>query len=113
MSCIFCQIASKEMPSELLHEDDDIIAFRDINPHAPVHILVLPKKHITSLNEMNDEDLPLLGKMAHVARELATNEGIAERGFRIVVNCGQEGGQTVGHIHMHTLGGRQLNGYLG
>ncbi|MBT4511373.1 MAG: histidine triad nucleotide-binding protein [Chloroflexi bacterium] len=113
MPCIFCQIASKEISSELLHEDDDLIAFRDINPQAPVHILVLPKKHITSLNEMKDEDFPLLGKMAHVARELATKEGIVERGFRIAVNCGQEGGQTVGHLHMHTLGGRQLKGELG
>ncbi len=113
MPCIFCQIAAKEIPSELLHEDDDLVAFRDINPQAPVHILVLPKKHIASLNEMNDEDFPLLSKMAHLARELATKEGIAEKGFRIAVNCGQEGKQTVGHIHMHTLGGRQLKGELG
>ena len=113
MPCIFCQIAAKEMPSEQLYQDDDLVAIRDINPQAPVYILVMPKKHISSLNEMNDEDFPLLSKMVYVAREIATNEGIAERGFRIVVNCGHEGKQTVGHIHMHALGGRQLKGTLG
>lgn len=106
MSCIFCQIARKEAPSDLVHEDDELVAFRDIQPQAPVHILVLPKKHIASLIEMADGDYPLIGKMASVANELAFKEGISEKGFRIAVNCGKEGNQTVGHVHMHLMGGR-------
>jgi len=112
MSCIFCQIAAREIPSELIYEDDELIAFRDIHPQAPVHFLVLPKKHITRLADMGDEDFPLIGKMARVATELAAKDGISD-GFRIAVNCGEQGGQTVWHVHMHVLGGRQLSGYLG
>ena len=112
MACIFCQIAAKEIPSELIYEDDELIAFRDLHPQAPVHFLVLPKKHITRLADMNDEDFSLIGKMARVATELAEKDGISD-GFRIAVNCGEQGGQTVWHVHMHVLGGRQLNGYLG
>jgi len=112
MSCIFCQIASKEIPSELIHEDDELIAFHDIEPQAPVHFLVMPKKHVTRLADMDAGDFPLIGKMAKVATELARKEGISD-GFRIAVNCGEQGGQTVWHVHMHVLGGRQLNGYLG
>ena len=112
MSCIFCQIVSREIPSELIYEDDELIAFRDIEPQAPVHFLVLPKKHIALLTDMNDEEFPLIGKMAQVATELAEKEGISD-GFRIVVNCGEQGGQMVWHLHMHVLGGRQLKGRLG
>ena len=112
MDCIFCKIAAKEMPTELLYEDNDLIAFRDIQPQAPVHYLVLPKKHIESLEKMEDGDFSLIGKMAKVATDLARQEGIVG-GFRIAVNCGEPGGQTVWHVHMHTLGGRQLNGFLG
>ncbi len=112
MPCIFCQIASKEIPSELIYEDDELIAFRDIQPLAPVHFLVLPKKHITRLADMNDEDFSIIGRMARVATELAKKEGISD-GFRTVVNCGEEGGQTVWHVHMHVLGGRKLNDYFG
>ncbi len=112
MSCIFCQIAAKEIPSELIYEDNELIAFHDIQPQAPVHFLVLPKKHIPRLTDMTDGDYPLIGKMARVATELAEKEGISD-GFRTAINCGEKGGQTVWHVHMHVLGGRQLNGYLG
>ncbi len=112
MSCIFCQIANKEMFSELLYEDDELIAFRDIHPQAPGHFLVLPKKHISLLTDADNEDFTLIGKMARVATELARSEGIAD-GFRTIVNCGERGGQTVWHVHMHVMGGRQLNVCLG
>jgi len=113
MSCIFCQIASKEIPSELIYEDEELIAFHDIQPQAPVHFLVLPKKHVNRLADMDSGDFSLIGKMAQISTELAKQEGISEDGFRIAVNCGEQGGQTVWHVHMHVLGGRQLNGYLG
>lgn len=112
MSCIFCQIATKEIPSELVYEDDELIAFRDINPQSPVHFLVLPKIHISRLTDMTNEEYYLVSKMARVATELAEKEGISD-GFRTAMNCGAKGGQTVWHVHMHVLGGRQLNGYLG
>jgi histidine triad (HIT) family protein len=112
MSCIFCKIISGEIPGEMLHQDDEIVAFRDINPRAPIHILIVPRKHIAAMNEMADSDLPLLGKMAGVAKQLAKAEGISERGYRLVVNCGLEGGQSVPHLHMHLLGGRQLSGKM-
>ncbi len=112
MSCIFCQIAAKEIPSELIYEDDELIAFRDIQPQAPVHYLVLPKKHIESLSKMEADDFLLIGRMAKVATDLARQEGVVD-GFRIAVNCGEPGGQTVWHVHMHAIGGRQLAGHLG
>lgn len=109
MACIFCQIISGEIPAEMLHQDDEIVAFRDINPRAPIHVLVVPRKHITAMNEVKDEDLSILGQMAGAAKELAAKEGISERGYRLVINCGPEGGQIVPHLHMHLLGGRQLS----
>lgn len=112
MSCIFCRIAAKEVDSDLIYEDDELVAFRDISPQAPVHYLVAPRKHIERLDQMADGDFELIGKMARVATDLARKEGISE-GFRIAVNCGRKGGQTVWHVHMHTLGGRQLDGHLG
>jgi len=113
MSCIFCQIASGEIPSEVLHQDDEVIAFRDINPQAPVHIIVVPKKHVATLADLMGEELPILGKMAGAAKKLAEREGISEKGYRIVVNCGPEGGQLIPHLHMHLLGGRQLSDQMG
>ena len=113
MSCIFCQLASADLPNKILYQDDEVIAVRDIQPQAPVHILVIPREHIVALSDVTDEQMPLLGKMARVAKLLAENEGIKEKGFRIAVNCGQEGGQTVPHLHMHLIGGRQLSGRLG
>ena len=111
--CIFCRIADGKMKSDLLHQDDEVIAFRDINPLAPVHILIVPKKHIPSLVELAEAEAPLIGKMVNVANRLAKRAGIAESGYRLVINCGEEGGQGVSHLHMHLLGGRQLGGKLG
>ena len=113
MVCIFCQIVSGEINSEILYQDDEIMAFRDIQPQAPVHLLIIPKKHFASLNEPGVNELPILSKIADVARKLAIKEGIAEKGYRIAINCGQEGKQSVSHLHMHLLGGRQLSGKLG
>lgn len=113
MACIFCQIAAGEVPSKLVYQDDEIIAFRDLYPQAPVHILVVPRKHIAALTEVKPAELPLIARMVGVANELARTEGLAAKGFRIAVNCGPEGGQSVGHLHMHLLGGRPLSGKLG
>jgi histidine triad (HIT) family protein len=113
MACVFCKIISGEVPGEMLHQDNGVVAFRDIHPRAPIHILIVPRKHIASMNEVEDSDLPLLGEMAGVAKQLAEREGISERGYRLVVNCGLEGGQSVLHLHMHLLGGRQLSAEMG
>ena len=113
MDCIFCKIVAGEIPSDMLYQDDQVVAFRDINPQAPVHVLVIPKEHIAYLSDVTEEQSGLLGRMAAVANRLAKSEGIAEKGYRIVVNCGEQGGQLVAHLHMHLLGGRQLSGQLG
>jgi histidine triad (HIT) family protein len=108
MSCIFCQIAAGEIPSEFLYEDDEFIAFNDIHPQTPVHILIVPKKHIVSIADLADEDMPLVGRMMAVARKVAEDAGVAEEGYRLVINTGPGGGQVVMHLHMHLLGGRKL-----
>jgi histidine triad (HIT) family protein len=106
--CIFCKIIAGELPSDIVYRDDEIIAFRDINPIAPVHLLIIPQKHIPSVRDLAGAELLLLGRMTVVANRLAENEGLAERGYRLVINCGEEAGQTVHHLHMHLLGGRVL-----
>jgi len=106
--CLFCKIATKQIPSSFLFEDDDVCAFRDIAPQAPVHILVIPKRHFSTVNEVTD--FAIIGKMASVLKDLAHKEGIDQRGYRLVMNCNPEGGQSVYHIHMHLLGGTQLGG---
>lgn len=108
MPCIFCQIGSGEVPGPLLHRDEQVFAIRDIHPRAPTHILIISQKHIPSLAEVIEGDAPLLGHMALVATHLARQEGLAERGYRLVFNCGPEGGQAVPHLHLHLLGGRSL-----
>jgi histidine triad (HIT) family protein len=113
MDCIFCQIASGKIPGDIVYQDQEIIAFRDINPKAPVHILIIPKKHIASLNQMKASETALVGRMVAVASRLAKDEGVAEKGYRLAINCGKEGGQLVPHLHMHLLGGRQLSDALG
>jgi histidine triad (HIT) family protein len=113
MSCVFCQIASGELPSDVLYQDEEVIAFRDINPQAPVHILIVPKRHIPSLAELAEGEMSLIGHMVNVANRLAKAEGISEKGYRLVLNCGAEGGQLVPHLHMHLLGGRGLSGKMG
>jgi histidine triad (HIT) family protein len=106
MSCLFCKIAKKEIPAEIVFENERILAFRDINPQAPVHILIIPKRHIPGLNDITQSDSVLLGEMANIARELAKKENIDEAGYRLVVNCGPNAGQAVAHLHFHLLGGR-------
>ena len=111
--CIFCQIAAGKIPSDKLYDDDDVMAFRDINPQAPVHILIIPKKHIASIADITPGDEAFMGKIVRVANELAEKEAISEKGYRLVTNCRQQGGQLVEHLHFHLLGGRQLSGQLG
>lgn len=106
--CIFCRIAAGGIPSAVLHEDEEIFAFRDIDPKAPVHILVIPKKHVVSVNDLDDGDAGLVGRMVLIAKTLAVSEGIADPGFRLVVNTGGDGGQSVDHLHLHLLGGRGM-----
>ncbi|WP_408954868.1 histidine triad nucleotide-binding protein [Natroniella sp. ANB-PHB2] len=106
--CIFCQIIAGEMESEIVYEDEDVIAFKDIEPQAPVHFLILPKKHIPTLLDLKEEDNKLIGHIYQIANQLARQEEIAEDGFRVVSNCNEAGGQTVDHIHYHLLGGRNL-----
>lgn len=106
--CLFCKIIKKEIPSKVVYEDDTVLAFRDINPVAPVHILVIPKKHIESLVELTNEDEAIVGKIYTIINKIAKQEGIAEKGFRVIVNCGEDGGQEVKHLHFHLLGGKKL-----
>lgn len=107
--CLFCGISRGEVPAEMVYEDDEVIAFRDINPQAPTHILIVPRRHIASVNDLTAADAELVGKLHLVARDLAAAEGFAESGYRLVLNTGPGAGQTVDHIHLHLLGGRPLH----
>lgn len=106
--CLFCRIAAGEIPADVVRSDDDLVAFRDINPQAPSHILLIPRKHISSVSELSREDAEVMGKLFLGAKELAREEGIEEGGYRMVVNAGPNAGQTVFHIHLHLLGGRGM-----
>ncbi|WP_027848819.1 histidine triad nucleotide-binding protein [Marinospirillum minutulum] len=106
--CIFCKIAKHELPATVLYEDDQVIAFNDIDPKAPHHLLVIPKRHITTLNDLQEGDEALVGRLQVTAAKLAKELGFAEAGYRVVMNCNEDGGQTVWHIHMHVLAGRSL-----
>jgi len=108
MDCIFCKIAEGSIPSRKVFENDRILAFHDIQPAAPVHILIIPKKHIPSLNEMGEEDWELIGEIARTARQLAKEHGVEDSGYRLVNNCGKDGGQEVFHLHFHLMGGAKL-----
>ena len=108
MDCIFCQIVAGEIPSQTLYQDEEVIAFRDINPLAPTHVLIIPKWHIPSLAQLTDAETPLIGHMTKVANQLAREENIFESGYRLVISSGEQGGQIVPHLHMHLLGGRRL-----
>lgn len=108
MNCIFCKIINGEIPSKKLYEDDKVIAFHDISPEAPVHFLVIPKEHIESANELNDENSDIIAHIFIVINKLVRELNISETGYRIVNNCGKDGGQTVNHIHFHVLGQRDL-----
>lgn len=108
MSCLFCKIAAREIPARVIHETDTLLAFHDISPAAPVHVLIVPKRHIATLVDLTQEEAPLVGDMVITARTLAESLGVATRGFRLVWNAGADGGQSVFHIHLHLLGGRGL-----
>jgi len=108
MDCIFCKIVAGEIPSDILYQDEEVIAFHDINPIAPIHLLIVSKKHIPSILHLTDAEAPLIGHMVKVANQLAREHGVAESGYRLVINCGKEGGQLVPHLHMHLLGGQVL-----
>jgi len=108
MSCLFCQIAEKKIPAKVAYEDEHVLAFHDISPQAPVHVLFIPKKHITSLLDMKEEDDALVGGLVRRARDLARELGLNDRGFRLVFNTGSDAGYSVFHIHLHLVGGRPL-----
>ena len=107
-SCIFCKIAAGEIPATLVREDADLVAFRDINPQAPTHLLVVPRKHIPSLDALSDDDAALVGRLMVAGARLAAEQNLSGTGYRLVVNCGEWAGQTVDHLHLHVLGGRRL-----
>ena len=105
-NCIFCKIAKKEIPSTLLYEDEETLAFKDVNPQAPVHAVIIPKAHLEKVSDITEKNAALIGKLVLVGNQLARKEGMMEKGYRFVINCGREGGQTVYHLHLHLLGGR-------
>ncbi len=107
--CLFCKIAAGEIPTSFLYEDEDIVIFPDINPLTPLHLLVIPRKHITSLAEMSDKDTPVVGKMTKAANRVAKEMGLAEKGYRLTINSGPDAGQVIFHLHMHLMGGRHLD----
>jgi histidine triad (HIT) family protein len=107
--CLFCRIVAGEIPSRTVHQDDLVVAFHDIAPRAPTHILVLPRRHIASASELTEADAPVLGRLFAVAARLAADAGLAERGYRLAINVGREGGQTVDHLHVHLMGGRSFS----
>lgn len=107
--CLFCKIASGELNADVIFETDDVLAFRDINPQAPTHVLVIPKRHISTINELKETDADLVGKLYLAAKDIARQEGTEEAGYRTVMNCNAAAGQTVFHIHLHVLGGRKLS----
>jgi histidine triad (HIT) family protein len=111
--CIFCRIVAGELPSDIVYQDEDFLALRDISPQAPVHLLVIPKTHITSVAELTEGQENLAGRLIIIANKLAEKEGIAGKGYRLAINCGPEGGQVVPHLHLHLLGGRQMDAKLG
>lgn len=108
LECVFCNILRGQLPAEFVYENERVVAFRDINPQAPVHVLIVPRKHIASTNEVRPEDQQLLGEMILVAQKVAQAEGIAQSGYRLVINCNEDSGQEIYHLHLHLLGGRRM-----
>jgi histidine triad (HIT) family protein len=108
VDCIFCKIAAKEIPSDIVAEDDQVVAFSDINPQAPVHVLVIPKRHIANVAAAGAQDQDLLGHLLRVGAQVAAQAGVAESGFRLVINRGPHSGEAVPHLHLHVVGGRPL-----
>ncbi len=111
--CLFCKIARGEIPCKKVYEDDQVLAFDDIQPMAPVHVVIIPKKHISTLMDIDSQNMGIAGNLISAAQEVARIKGIAERGFRIAINCNADGGQVIFHLHMHVLGGRKLEDQLG
>jgi histidine triad (HIT) family protein len=111
--CIFCRIVAGEVSSDIIYQDEDFLAFRDISPQAPTHVLIIPKIHITFLAKLTGGQQKLVGRLIIIAKNLAEKEGIAKKGYRLVINCGPEGGQVVPHFHLHLIGGRRLDDKLG
>ncbi len=109
MNCLFCKVIDKKIPSKIVYEDEQVFAFEDINPQAPIHILIIPKKHISTALDLKQEDNELISRLFHAANKIAKNRGVAERGFRLVMNCNPESGQTIYHIHIHLLAGRVMH----
>lgn len=106
--CLFCKILDGDIPADVVFENEDVLAFNDVNPQAPVHVLIIPRKHISTVNDMSAGDEIIMGKLFSAAKVIAAERGIADDGYRVVVNCNEKAGQTVFHIHMHLLGGRNM-----
>jgi histidine triad (HIT) family protein len=106
--CIFCKIIAGEIPADIVYQDDLVIGFRDLNPQAPTHVLLIPRKHIATINNIEAKDEAIVGRLLSAAKQVAKQEGLAEDGYRIVMNCNEAAGQTVFHIHLHLLGGRNM-----
>jgi len=108
MYCVFCKIVKKEIPTEIVYEDEKIIAFKDIKPVAPIHILIIPKKHIPTIDHLEKKDRELIGELFLVAQKIAREQGVSESGYRLIANVGEDAGQTVDHLHLHLIGGEKL-----
>ncbi len=106
--CLFCNILAGDVPAEIIYESDTVIAFRDINPRAPMHVLIVPREHISTINDIDTEHEAIVGSLFTAARDIAAQEGVSEEGYRAVMNCNSDGGQSVFHLHLHVLGGRML-----
>ena len=107
--CLFCKIVDGDVPADIVYENDSLIAFRDINPKAPTHILLIPRRHIATMNDLQEGDMPIAGELFTTAARIAADEGLAEDGYRVVMNCNEAAGQSVFHIHLHLLGGRPMS----
>lgn len=108
MECLFCKIANKEIPTEIVHEDEKILVFKDIKPVAPIHLLIIPKRHIPSVNHLELQDKELIGELFLVAQGIAKEQGLSQTGYRLILNVGKDAGQTVDHLHLHLMGGGKL-----
>ena len=107
--CLFCKIRDGEIPADKVYENDDVLAFNDVNPQAPIHIIIIPRKHISTINDVEDGDEFIMGKLFSAAKNIAAQKGVSDDGYRLVVNCNEKAGQTVFHIHMHLLAGRAMS----
>ena len=112
-NCVFCKIVAGESPAKVLYQDEQVTAFRDIHPVAPTHVLIVPNQHIARLQDLSDEDGPLIGHLFSVARQIAEQEGVAESGYRVIINNGPHGGQVIYHLHLHLIGGQRMRHPMG